>query len=164
MPKKIARRSYDSHPNLPFDPDSDRHAIARPIHADTAHIAVVALGAFFGTLARYELGVLFPTKTDGWPMTTLLINVSGAFVLGLLLQMLLNHGRDAGKLRALRLLLGTGFLGAFTTYSSLATSAALLMRDDHVLLASMYILVSVIAGIIAAALGIRVAEHRGARS
>jgi CrcB protein len=152
----VKHRFYDSHPGLPHDPDTDQFEVTRPIHTDTAHILVVAIGAFFGTLARYEIGILLPDKKSGWPMATFIINLSGAFILGLLLQALANHGKDKGGRRVLRLLIGTGFCGAYTTYSSLATGTALLMRDNHLIVSLAYAGISVVGGIIAAALGIQV--------
>lgn len=154
---RIKRTLYDSHPRLPLDPDSERFQIISPYHTDGAHIAIVAFGAFFGALARFELGVLLPTATNAFPLTTLLINVSGAFLLGLLIQALVHYGKDVGYRRVTRLLLGTGFMGAFTTYSSLSTSVALLVRSGHIGTAGVYALVSVALGIIASALGIRLA-------
>jgi CrcB protein len=159
--EKFKRRFYDSHPRLPLDPDSDQFEIVRPIHTDTAHIVVVAIGAFFGTLARYAIGPL--PDGNGLPVGTLLINISGAFLLGLLLQALLHQGKDEGMRRVLRLLLGTGFLGAFTTYSSLATSVVLLAKGSHIAVAITYAGVSVVAGVIACAGGIQLATYRHRR-
>jgi CrcB protein len=160
MVKKFIRRFYDSHPNLPLDPDSDQLHVVRPIHTDPAHIMVVAFGAFFGTLARYEIGLLLPSSKDGWPVATFFVNVAGAFLLGWLLQMLLYRGKDEGVRRIARLLFGTGFLGSFTTYSSLASGAVLLMRDGSTLLAVGYALLSVLFGMVACAAGIWLATMR----
>lgn len=158
--ERFKRKFYDSHPKLPLDPDSDQLKVVRPIHTDTSHIAVVALGAFFGTYARYELGTLIPTGTNGWPTATFLINISGAFFLGLLLQALLQAGRDEGGRRIVRLTIGTGFMGAFTTYSSLATCIVLLIRQHCIGEATFYAISSVVLGIIACAIGIQLATSR----
>lgn len=159
----ITRHFYDSHANLPLDPDSGQPAGVRPIHTDWPHIAVVGFGAFFGTLARYQIGVWLPAVKNGWPMATFLINISGAFVLGLVLQALLHRGKDEGARRIARLLAGTGFLGAFTTYSSLATGAALLAGNGYAATAALYAVLSVAGGVVAAAAGIRVATARHTR-
>lgn len=161
--ENFRRRFYDSHPRLPLDPDSDQLQPARPMHTDWAHIVVVASGAFFGTLARYGIGLLLPTGKAGWPTAILLINILGALLLGLLLQALLHRGKDEGGRRVLRLTLGTGFLGAFTTYSSLATSTALLLRSGEAGLAIGYACVSVVLGLVACALGIWLATAHHAR-
>ena len=57
-------------------------------------------------------------------MTILVINVVGAFALGLLLELLARRGSDGGRRRAVRLLIGTGVLGGFTTYSTFASDVA----------------------------------------
>ena len=163
MKTKAQHRFYDSHPGLPLDPDSDQYKIVRPIHTDLSHIIIVADGAFFGTLARYGVGVLLPTGKDGWPTAILFINLSGAFLLGLLLEMLQNHGRDEGSRRILRLMFGTGFLGAFTTYSSLVVGTALLVKSDHMATAAVFALVSVIGGICTCAFGIQIATRHHKR-
>jgi CrcB protein len=156
---RFKRRFYDSHPGLPLDPDSDELQIVRPIHTDPAHIAVVAFGAFFGTLGRYQLGLWLLPNKSGWPMVTLVVNICGALLLGLLPQALFHHGKDEGGRRILRLMLGTGFLGAFTTYSSLAVGIAVLARDGHPWVAIQYAAVSIILGIGATMLGIRLATR-----
>ncbi len=153
--ERFKQRFYDSHRWLPLDPDPDQIAQTQSIHSDPAHIAVVAFGAFFGTLARYEIGVWLPTGKDDWPTATLLINISGAFLLGLLLQALLEHGKDKGSRRIMRLAIGTGFMGAFTTYSSLAVSVSTLVSDGKISMAVLYAVISLVFGVIAAALGIQ---------
>lgn len=154
------RRFYDTHPELPLDPDSDQLKIIRPIHNDPAHIAIVALGAFFGTLCRYEVGLWLPAGEADWPVATMLINTTGAFLLGLLLEILLRKGKDEGGRRILRLTLGTGFLGSFTTYSSLATGVTLLARGGDTATALAYGITSIVLGIIACAFGIQLATRR----
>lgn len=156
--EQFKRKFYDSHPKLPLDPDSDQLEVVRPIHTDTSHILVVAFGAFFGTYARYGIGTLLPAGNDRFPTATLLINVTGAFLLGLLLQLLYHRGSDEGGRRILRLTLGTGFLGAFTTYSSLATGVALLARHQRLAEAAAYAASSVVFGILACVLGIQFAS------
>lgn len=162
--ERFKRRFYDSHPQLPLDPDSDQLQAARPMHTDAAHMAVVAMGGFFGTLARYEIGLWLPSRTSDLPIATLLINIAGAFVLGLLLQVLTHHGKDEGGRRIVRLALGTGFLGAFTTYSSLATSVVVLARGGELGLAAFYAVLSVVLGIIAGACGIWLATTHHKRN
>ncbi|WP_312875763.1 CrcB family protein [Arthrobacter terrae] len=98
--------------------------MAWPLRLLTGEPARV-LGAV-GTLVRYALTTVIPAP-GGWPLTTLLVRLAGAFLLGLLLESLVRRGIDAGKLRILRLLVGTGFMGAFTTNSSLAVDVTMLL-------------------------------------
>lgn len=159
MVDKIVRHFYDSYPNLPLDPDSEQITpLHRPIHTRPSHIFAVGVGGFFGTLGRYWLGLLIPSFPS-WPMAIFCINILGAFLLGLLLESLLRQGKDEGGRRLLRLLLGTGFLGAFTTYSTLAVGSLQLLRHDSIS-ALLYLLGSICFGAIAAALGIRAATRR----
>lgn len=155
---------HDTHPNLPLDPDSEQAFRPRPMHTDWAHIAVVAFGAFFGTLARYYVGVALPDSKDTWPWSIFFVNILGAFILGLLLQALLHRGKDEGRRRVLRLMLGTGFLGSFTTYSSLATGVVLLMRGGAISIAVSYAITSIVLGVLAAMVGIQVATIHYKRS
>jgi CrcB protein len=155
----IRQKFYDSHPDLPLDPDTDQPRNVRPVHADWAHIALVGAGGFFGTLARYQLEQWLPSAKDGWPAAIFIVNVSGAFLLGLLLQALVRQGSDTGRRRNVRLLFGTGFLGAFTTYSSLAGGVVILAQSGHMGVAAAYGIGSVVAGITACALGILAASR-----
>jgi len=115
----------------------------------------VFAGGVAGTLLRSALA----TAVAGhrFPLATYVTNVSGAFVLGALLEVLLRRGPDAGVRRAVRLCVGSGLLGAFTTYSTLAVEADLLVRDGHLGLAAGYAVGSVLAGLVAAAVGIGLA-------
>lgn len=130
---------------------------ATPLHTRLSAIAAVALGGLVGTPIRYQLGVWFPHTAGTWPMTTFVINVTGAFALGLLLEALTRLGPDTGIRQRLRLCLGTGVLGSFTTYSTLAVETTLLVRDDRPTIALGYGLASVFAGILATVVGIAAA-------
>lgn len=111
-------------------------------------LALVAAGGTVGTLLR-TLAVT--GEGDGLPLQTLAVNVAGAFLLGLLLGAL--HRRP--QARSLRLALGTGLLGAFTTWSGLAVQCVLLVRDGRATLAAGYLLASLTLGVLAAAAGSR---------
>ncbi len=120
----------------------DQHAIATtdPAHPDPADPGVlarlaqfgwVALGGAVGTLGRAGLSALIG-DVAGLPLGILVINVTGALALGVLLQALALRGPDRGSRRSARLLLGTGVLGGFTTYSLLATDVAQLLLSGDV--------------------------------
>lgn len=111
---------------------------------------LVALGGALGTALRHLLGDWIGTAGD-FPIGTFLINIVGALLLGFLLERVLRQD--------LRLLLGTGFLGGFTTYSALAVDTDLLIRGEHLTLAAAYgigtIAVGLVASIVGMALGRR---------
>jgi CrcB protein len=91
-------------------------------------IALVFAGGTVGAGAREALTVALPL-TDPVPIAILIANLLGAFLLGLLLEAL---ARDTGSgVARTRLLLGTGLLGGFTTYSALALAVAQLLVDGR---------------------------------
>jgi CrcB protein len=147
----------DSHPELPLDPDIVLPRIKQPIHLVQEYQLTVFVGGCLGALARYGVALLYPDKDGTWPTATFLVNMAGAFVLGCLLEGLARRGEDAELRRFLRLGIGTGFIGAFTTYSTLATDADLLMKDNHLALAIAYTLISVAGGLLFSAVGIKLA-------
>ena len=117
------------------------------------YLGLVFVGGTAGTALREGLGLLLPAGA-GLPLTTLGINLLGALLLGLLLEALVRRGLDAGGRRTARLLLGTGLLGGFTTYSALAVDTALLLRDGELPVALAYALGTVLLGGLATWLGI----------
>jgi CrcB protein len=125
-------------------------------------VLVVILGGIPGALARYWLGGVVPAP-GGWPLPTLVINLSGAFALGILLEALARRGPDRGGLRVLRLLLGTGFMGAFTTYSTFAVDADRLFAAGRIAEALGYLAATVLGGAAASALGIWAAAYHHSR-
>ncbi|MFW0792425.1 fluoride efflux transporter CrcB [Gordonia sp. CPCC 205515] len=139
----------DAHAELPVDPD-----IVRPLHWQPSAMACVLVGGAAGTGLRYWVEELLPAVGAEWPWGTFLVNLLGAFILGFLLEGLALLGDDAGWRRRARLLLGTGFCGSFTTYSSFALEISLLGRDGAVPLAIGYGVASVVIGVMCAWLGI----------
>lgn len=92
-----------------------------------------------------------------------MINVLGAFLLGLLLEGLARLGADAGARRIARLALGTGFLGAFTTYSTFALGTVALLADREAALALGYVVATIGGGLTSSMVGIWLAAAHHAR-
>lgn len=137
--------------------------MSSPHHTDPLLVAGVAAGGALGSLARYGLTLAVPSH-GGWPVVTLAENLVGAFLLGLLLQLLALAGRETARRRWLRLTLGTGVLGGFTTYSALALEARGLLAGGRTGLALAYALVTVAGGTVAGLLGVLLAGRvRAAR-
>lgn len=107
--------------------------------------ALVGAGGAGGALARYVLSAAFG---DTHVLVTLTINVTGAFLLGLLVTAL------AGRHPRVQLLLGTGLLGGFTTYSMLAFQASELVLNGSTVLAVLYGLGTVMLGFAAVLAGV----------
>ncbi|MCH8612955.1 fluoride efflux transporter FluC [Arsenicicoccus dermatophilus] len=117
------------------------------------HLLTVALGGAVGAGLRQALVLAWPPH--GWDAVVLTINVVGAFALAVLLTWLAGTGPDEGRRRDARLLLGTGVLGGFTTYSTLAVDTAMLLRSGDAGMAAGYALLTVGLGAAASLLGIR---------
>ena len=137
--------------------------VHRPVHLHPGYVLVVIAGGIVGALARYGVSSVLPAP-GGWPLPTLVINLAGAFLLGALLEALVRRGPDAGRLRLVRLLVGTGFMGAFTTYSTLAVEATTLFSAGRSADAVLYVGASVVAGAVATVAGIRLAAAHHART
>ena len=112
---------------------------------------LVALGAAIGAPLRYLTDRLVQTRHDSvFPWGTLTVNVAGSFVLGLLVGMPTHAAWSA--------LLGTGFCGGLTTYSTFSYETLRLAREGSGCRALTNIVASVMAGFGAAAMGLLVAQ------
>ncbi|MDN4643901.1 fluoride efflux transporter FluC [Arthrobacter sp. PsM3] len=157
-------------PQLPIDIDLAETDIGtlgevrahRPVHLHPGFVLVVITGGVFGTLGRYGLSTVLPAP-GGWPLPTLIINLTGALLLGVLLEALVRRGPDAGRQRVIRLLAGTGFMGAFTTYSTLALETNTLLGAGRTIDASVYVAATLFGGAVASVAGIRAAAGHHAR-
>lgn len=119
-------------------------------------IVWVCLGAAVGAPSRYLVDRAVQARHDGlMPWGTLLVNVVGSFVLGLLVG--LSTGRDVPE--AVVLTLGTGLCGALTTYSTFGYETFRLVEDGARLLSLLNVLLSLGAGLGAAAVGYAVGVH-----
>ena len=115
---------------------------------------LVAVGAVVGAPARYVTDVVVTRRTGGrFPYGTLAVNVVGSFVLGLVVGLGLHHGLSSD----LGALLGTGFCGALTTYSSFSQESVALLRDGRPRAAGLNLLASTAVGLAAAAAGLGLA-------
>lgn len=157
-----ARRGHE---HLPIDPDLGprdpaepasthipRAADAPPPHrADPAVLAAIALGGALGAPARYAVAELVGSGEGGFPWATLWTNVAGSLALGFVLVVVL---RRFPASRYLRPFVATGFLGAFTTFSTFAVETSRLIDHGHLATAVSYVTASIVVGIGASALGI----------
>lgn len=145
-----------AHPPLADGARRSPSGPARALHLRPGLILLVVLGGTAGTAAREALSLALP-PVGGIPVAILGINLLGAFLLGFLLDALARRGPDAGGRRGLRLLLGTGFLGGFTTYSALAADSALLLSATAVGPGLVYALGTVVVGALATWCGVAAA-------
>jgi len=112
----------------------------------------VAAGGLVGTETRYALGLAFPDADGALPWATLVINVTGSFILAALTTIWIARPHTAFWLRAG---LGPGLLGSFTTFSAVVFSAEQLARAGHHAVWVAYLVLSLVLGLLAAAAGWR---------
>jgi fluoride exporter len=117
---------------------------------------LVFLGGGLGSVARYGLSVLgMRWLGQGFPWPTLLINIAGSALMGLLTGWLAVQGSAP---QALRLFIATGVLGGFTTFSTFSLETVLLYERGQVGLAVAYVAASIGVGIAALFLAMRLAR------
>lgn len=114
----------------------------------------VMIGGALGALARYATGQLFNSGAlaapgIGLPLSTLVVNVVGSFLLGLITT----AGAHGHLSPVMRTALGTGFVGAFTTFSTFELEADMLLRDGRAGSATLYVLGSLVLGYLALTAG-----------
>ena len=114
----------------------------------------VAVASAIGAPARYLLDRYVASKGRGvFPWGTFTINISGSFLLGLFVGLGAHHGLSPSAVAVL----GAGFCGAYTTFSTFSVETIRLLEDGSVLEASLNVGVSLAAGLLAAAAGLGLA-------
>jgi fluoride exporter len=111
------------------------------------------LGGAFGALARHLTNLSFQillkgSPVAGYPFSTLTINILGSFLLSFLF-----FANYFGLPNALKLAIGTGFIGAFTTFSTFELETLQLVQKGDYLYAGLYVVSSVVLGFLAVLLG-----------
>ncbi|WP_371653842.1 MULTISPECIES: CrcB family protein [unclassified Streptomyces] len=116
-----------------IDSDVDLHVPAQ--RAETAGgakwpvLAVISAGGALGASARYGLALAWPVRAGGFPWSTLLVNVLGCALIGVLMPLISEGGRRAHHL--VRPFLGVGVLGGFTTFSTYAVEVSRLLARQQ---------------------------------
>jgi fluoride exporter len=115
-----------------------------------AALVNVAIGGALGALLRYQLGRtmtgwLGPAAMSQFPWATLAVNALGSLLMGFLAGWLAIRGQGQGE--QLRLLVGVGLLGGFTTFSAFSLEMVLLIERGQLLLAALYAFLSMALGI-----------------
>lgn len=120
------------------------------------NLALVALGSAVGACLRYAVGIAAARLLGlGFPWGTLAVNVLGSFAMGLIAAALV-RAELAGASHPVRLLLATGLLGGFTTFSSFSLEIVLLWERGAAHLALAYIAASLVLGIAALVAGLQI--------
>ena len=115
------------------------------------NVLVIGIGGFVGAVARYGIaGWIGQRWGRSFPLGTLVINVSGSFLIGLLMTLMAERFTENPQWR---LLLVVGFLGAYTTFSTFEYETGALLKDGEWLFAGLNVVLSVIVGFVALKLG-----------
>ena len=113
---------------------------------DRRELAAIFAGGALGALARTGLTKAFPYHPPAWPWPTFAVNVAGAFLLGYLVTRL----QERLPLTLYRRpFVGTGFCGAFTTFSTMQVELLKMIDKGHLGLAAGYATASLVAGFVA---------------
>ena len=116
-------------------------------------VGAVSVGAVAGSLLRWGAGLWLNARWAGFPLGTLFVNCVGGFLIGAVLFWL---ERSPNEL--LRLLVVTGFLGGFTTFSAFSVESLILIQRGEFLLALGHTLAHVAGALVCAAAGFRLAH------
>jgi fluoride exporter len=117
---------------------------------DVAYL-LAALGGALGALARWAVAGALPSSPNEWPRATLLVNLTGCLLIGVLLAVLLARFLSSAWLRPF---LATGVLGGYTTYSTFAVDTVRLVDAGRPVMAAGYVLASVLGGVLAVVAGL----------
>jgi CrcB protein len=113
-------------------------------------VAAIFVGGSFGTVARYLLEAHHSLAPGAFPWVTLLVNLTGSLAIGFIIP-LTEHA--APRVPFLRPLAVVGFLGGWTTYSTLAVESTLLAKDGDVATSLAYLVATVVGGLALVVLG-----------
>lgn len=112
------------------------------------HSALVAIGGFFGAIARLGISNWFKKRySSAFPLGTLFVNLLGAFLLGFII--------GKGVNSSWQLLFGTGFMGAFTTFSTFKLESIQLYSNKNWRMIAIYLGITYTFGILFAFLGMK---------
>jgi CrcB protein len=127
------------------------YAGRRPERAGDVAYLLAALGGALGALARWAVASALPSSPGHWPWATLLVNLTGCLLIGVLLAVLLARYATSPWLRPF---LATGVLGGYTTYSTFAVDTVALVDAGRPALAAGYVVASVLGGVLAVVAGL----------
>ena len=130
----------------PADVDRAREHPAAPRLGDPVLLATIAAGGAIGAAVRYGAGQAWPTAGGRLPVTTMVVNIVGCALIGVLMVLL---GEMRHPHRLLRPFVGTGVLGGFTTFSTYAVDLQRLLAAGHAWTAAAYLVGTPVAALTA---------------
>ena len=148
MPDPRSPDRTDATAREPIDPDVDlrQAGTGHRGRGDTTVLAAVAAGGATGAAARYLIGREWPAPAGSFPVSTLVVNLLGCALIGVLMVLITEVW---SRQRLLRPFLGTGVLGGFTTFSTYAVDIQRLGAGAHLGTALLYLAVTPIGALLA---------------
>ena len=123
----------------------------RTYNSSMMNIVIIGIGGALGAVSRYAVALWIGQRWGrSFPLGTFVINVSGSFLIGLIMTLLLERFAENPQWR---MLLVVGFLGAYTTFSTFEYETGALLKDGEWAFAMLNIVLSVVIGFIALKLG-----------
>ncbi|MEO7523586.1 MAG: fluoride efflux transporter CrcB [Ferruginibacter sp.] len=118
------------------------------------NLLLAGLGGAIGTMIRFGLNLWI--KTPGFPVATLLINIVGSLVIGIVFGLVI---KDINFENNWKIFLATGICGGFTTFSAFSLENFQMLQQGKYFLSALYIITSIMAGIIAAWAGYKISAN-----
>jgi CrcB protein len=115
----------------------------------------VACGGALGSVSRYAIAQWLPRVSGGIPVHTLVVNIAGSFLIGLLARLLSTPGEHTLARAALLI----GFCGGFTTFSAFSAEFVALVQEGRAGRAVTYVVTSVLVGVIAVVAGMTTGDR-----
>jgi CrcB protein len=125
------------------------------------NLLALIMGGFIGTVLRYAIGGWLPYPVNGLPWSTLLINWTGCLFLGWFLTISLLSLPIRPEIR---LGLGTGLTGSFTTFSTFSEQSVHLYVNGQQVIAIIYVILSAVGGVLLTFAGVGLANAQGKKS
>ena len=120
------------------------------------NLLIVGLGGAVGSMLRYAVQKIFQVQSAAtFPTGTLLVNIAGCFLIGILWSMI---SRSLTWNEEMKLLLMTGFCGGFTTFSAFTLEGIGLLKENRTVLFVIYLTASIVGGLLATFIGIRIVK------
>lgn len=113
-------------------------------------LLLVFMGGGLGAVSRFLVTTALAGKLGNFPLGTLAANIFGSLLMGLVIGIL------AGRADSIRLFVAVGFLGGFTTFSSFSAETLALIQGGQIFAAAANVIISVVAGLIACAVGLKI--------
>ena len=119
------------------------------------NILLVFVGGGIGSVFRYVLSTFFTASANTFPYATLIVNISGSLLIGILTGIFIS---ESAANESWKLLLIAGFCGGFTTFSAFSKESFVMIQQQQYGMLALYVLLSVVVCIGAAATGFFIAK------